>query len=87
MREYVGKYESKEKTRRKQVSSAQGCLLHAAATLIGLIIMLLLGWEDDSRGFGRYSTPFCIGLVVIVVVDWLIGAVGNAIRKKRKSSE
>ena len=85
MEKYVGKYESKEKTRKSRILSAKGCLLKVVIIFVGCGIMALLGWEDDSSRAGRYSTEFVVGLVAVALVCWIIDAVGNAIHKKKKN--
>ena len=83
MGKYTGKYERKEKTKKNRDPFVQSFWGHIGISAIGCVIMCLLGWEDSSSGINPYSTEFCVGLVAIMLVGWIITAVGHAIRKKK----
>ena len=88
MEKYMGKYESKEKSRTKRRFAVRKYLLYiviyGVVSLIGLAIMTLFGWEDSAFEHRGAEIAYAIGLLAIMAVSLMIAAISDFL-KKRKS--
>ena len=79
----MGKYDSKEKTRKRRIEKLKESVLECLIVLLGVVVVTLFGLPDDLfDGQDAYA----IGLLVLFLIS-LAGSVIHKLIRKNKNKE